>query len=608
MNIFINLIKRFITCFLHIIEISFHFMEVFIILFRSSHVFYQFLRKISLIFLMLILIVPVFYVQASSPFITQPVKLDHVSSTTNQNSLSSTSSSSDKSAYQLDMDFGTYFGTETYSNSIAVDSQGNSYITGYTSSLNIPTKNAYSKKYGGGAFDAFIAKFSSNGSLIFSTYLGGSGKDFGSSIAVDSQGNSYITGYTTSINFPNQSPTVRANYAVFVAKFNATGSLLFSTVLGGSNSDLATSIAVDKSDNIYITGFTASSNFPIKNAYNSTFSGSNDLFVMKLNATGSILYSTFLGAVPDFPYPALTVDESGNCFITGVTAVSVFPSTLVLAPPDGSADVFVAKLNATGSLVFSTLIGGSNSDYANAIILTKHGNILVTGRTDSTDFPMKNAYNDTYGGDGDVFLAKFNSTGSLLFSTYLGGSITDEGDGLAIGSNGNYFVSGGANSVNFPVINAYNKTNGLNGGFLAEFNTTGSLIFSMTLGSWVGFTLAVDSANNIYLTGTTGSTFPLKHAIDNSSYLGSRTILAKFSAPLLVLVTQPSPITNLVNFIIDGVIWGSLIGVIIIALVLSVEYNNYLGDKDKNPKGSEKSFRVFFVSKLKHKSKNNKLE
>lgn len=581
-------------------------MEAFSILFRNSRVFYQFLRKLALIGLILILIAPVFYVQAHSSFITQPVKPVHVSSTANQNSLSSVSYSSDKYAYQLDMDFGTYYGTETYSNSIAVDSQGNSYITGYTRSADIPTKNAYSKTFGG-AFDVFIAKFSSNGSLIFSTYLGGSGKDFGSSIAVDSQGNCYVTGYTTSINFASNtsSSTSRGNYDVFVAKFNATGSLLFSTLLGGSNSDLATSIALDKSDNIYITGFTASANFPTKNAYNSTFSGSNDLFVTKLNATGSVLYSTFLGSVPDFPYPALTVDGSGNCFITGVTNELVFPSTLTFATLTGSADVFVTKLNATGSLIFSTIFGGSNSDYGTTIKLTKHGNILVTGRTDSVDFPLKNAFNDTYGGRGDVFLAKFNTTGYLLFSTYLGGSITDEGDGLAIGSNGNYFVSGGANSINFPVINAYNKTNSVNGGFIAEFNTTGSLIFSMTLGSWVGFTLAVDSVNNIYLTGTTGSPFPLKHAIDNSSYLGSRTILAKFYAPLLVPVPQPSPNTNLVNFLIGGIIWGSLIGVIIIALVLLVEYNNYRESKNKGPKNIDKSFKNFLVNKLKRKSKKN---
>jgi len=269
--------------------------------------------------------------------------------------------------------------------------------------------------------------------LVYSTYLGGSGDDSGTSIAVDSSGNAYVTGYTSSIDFPTMNP-LQPTYAggsgsldVFVAKLNSTGSaLVYSTYLGGSNYDSGTSIAVDSSGNAYVTGYTYSTDFPTMNALQGTTAGSGDVFVAKLNPTGSALvYSTYLGGSGiDYGY-GIAADASGNAYVTGFTCSTNFPTAnaeqaasggrLNSLPPCG--DVFVTKLNATGTaLVYSTYLGGSGDDAGRGIVVDSSGNAYVTGYTSSIDFPTMNPLQPANAGSNDAFVAKLNSTARLWFT------------------------------------------------------------------------------------------------------------------------------------------------------------------------------------------------
>ena len=365
--------------------------------------------------------------------------------------------------------------------------------------------------------------------LIYSTYLGGSGNDSVSAIAVDSSGNVYVAGGTSSSNFPTMNPlqpTIGGLYDnAFVAKLNASGSaLVYSTYLGGSGNDGANAIAVDSSGNVYVAGGTNSSNFPTMNPLQPTIGGGYDAFVAKLNASGSALvYSTYLGGGGNDGPEGIAVDSSGNAYVTGSTDSTNFPTMNPLQPTFGGplggvvgADAFVTKLNASGSaLVYSTYLGGSGNDGANAIAVDSSGNAYVTGSTSSTDFPTMNPLQPANGGNGDAFVTKLNASGSaLVYSTYLGGSLDDLGHDIAVDSSGNTYLMGMTSSTNFPVMNPLQPTlGGSYDAFVAKLNASGSaLVYSTYLGgSGVenGNAIAVDSLGNAYVAGETNSTnFP----------------------------------------------------------------------------------------------------
>jgi len=298
--------------------------------------------------------------------------------------------------------------------------------------------------------------------LIYSTFIGGSNSDWGYDITVDNNGNAYITGMTGSSNFPTTlgayDVTFNGFVDIFVLKLNQTGqSLLYSTFIGGTLVDHSFSITIDDYCNAYVTGYTNSSNFPITpGAFNSTNDGSYDVFVLKLNQTGTaLIYSTYIGAnVEDEDGKGITVDASGNAYVTGWTYSATFPTTTGAFDTtfNGTRDGFVLKLNQTGaSLIYSTFIGGSSDlDWGSSIAVDIVGNIYVTGSTDSSDFPTTpDVYDRTFnGGNNDVFVLKLNQTGSsLVYSTFIGGSGDDYGDGLAIDNDDNAYLTGGTDST-----------------------------------------------------------------------------------------------------------------------------------------------------------------
>jgi hypothetical protein len=380
--------------------------------------------------------------------------------------------------------YSTYLGGNAadYGNGIAVDSSGNAYVTGYTQSTNFPTVNPLQPTIGGGqGIDAFVAKLNSTGSaLVYSTYLGGSGEDIGNGIAVDSSGNAYVTGGTSSSDFPTMNPLQPANGGApdaFVTEINTTGSaLVYSTYLGGSSGDGGFGIAVDGSGNAYVTGGTSSTDFPTMNPLQPANGGGlSDAFVAKLNPMGSALvYSTYLGGSGWDWGNGIAADSSGNAYVTGFTYSTDFPTMNPLQAANGGrgdSDAFVAKLNATGSaLVYSTYLGGSSSEEGNGIAADTLGNAYVTGYTSSTDFPTMNPLQPANGGGEDAFVAKLNATGSaLVYSTYLGGSGSDWGLGIAVDSSGNAYVTGYTESANFPTVNPLQPAYGGGGdAFVAE--------------------------------------------------------------------------------------------------------------------------------------------
>ena len=311
--------------------------------------------------------------------------------------------------------------------------------------------------------------------LSYSTYLGGSGDDSGGGIAVDADGNAYVAGRTSSPNFPTVAgafqPTGGSTTDAFVAKLNPAGSaLVYSTYIGGSDGDSGTGIAVDSAGNAYVTGGTNSANFPTTaGAFQTTFASTSDFnsdaFVAKLDSTGSsLVYSTYLGGGSDESGAGIAVDASGSAYVTGRTESFDFPTTPGAFQPvaaNSLYDAFVTKFDAAGSaLVYSTRLGGSANDVGFGIAVDAAGNAYVTGGTFSDDFPTTlGAFQATHVGGWDVFVTKFNLTGSALaYSTYLGGSGPvpqhgdglDEGHGIAVDTAGNAYVTGQTISSNFP--------------------------------------------------------------------------------------------------------------------------------------------------------------
>jgi hypothetical protein len=420
---------------------------------------------------------------------------------------------------------------------IAVDSAGNAYVTGYTQSTDFPTKNPLQPAYAGGTDDIFVAKINPTGSaLVYSTYLGGSGDDLGSAIAVDSAGNAYVTGVTQSTDFPTQNPLQATNGGgpgctdcqdVFVTKINPEGSaLVYSTYLGGSNQDNGVGIAVDSAGNAYVGGDTESSDFPITPGAFQTVcnhgSGcfpNGDAFMAKINPSGSALvYATFLGGSNQDIVGGIGVDSAGNAYVIGTTASTDFPTVNAVQPAYGGGldDAFVSKLNPTGSgLVYSTYLGGGDVDVGLSIAVDSAGSAYATGYTYSTNFPTKNPLQPSNAGHGDAFVTKFNGAGSaLVYSSYLGGKSRDNAYGIAVDSAGNAYVTGLTASLTFPTKGSLQKFAGNQDAFVSKLNRAGSaLVYSTYLGGSefeAGVGIAVDSTDNAYVNGGTDSTnFPV---------------------------------------------------------------------------------------------------
>ncbi len=426
--------------------------------------------------------------------------------------------------------YSTYLGTPNYdqANGIAVDSSGNAYVTGFTVSTTFPvTSGALKTTNKGGYNDAFVTKFSPGGSsLVYSTYLGGSLTDQGTAIAVDSSGNAYIAGETISTDFPTTVGSVQRTYGgggdAFVAKLSSDGSsLLYSTYFGGSAMDLARGIAIDSLDDIYITGTTYSTNLPTLTMLQPSLQGTQDAFVAEIGATGSLVYSTYLGGSNYEQSNGIAVDSSGDAYVTGYTNSPDFPTANAIQGTCKSCptfnDAFVTEIGANGvGLVYSTYLGGSGDDAGAGIAVDAQGNAYLTGFSFSTDFPATaGAFQQTLVGGSSAILAKIAPNGtSLIYATYLGADAYTMGQAIAI-LNGNAYITGLTHANSFPLVNPTQSTRaGFPDAFVAEVNNAGTALY---YSSYLGgndrddaTAIALDSAGNAYVSGLTHSTnFPV---------------------------------------------------------------------------------------------------
>jgi hypothetical protein len=363
--------------------------------------------------------------------------------------------------------------------------------------------------------------------LVYSTYIGGSDWDYGNTIAVDGSGNAYVTGETYSTDYdvtPGAFQTTNGGGSdVFVTKLNATGTaLVYSTYIGGSHNDVGYGIAVDGSGYAYVTGRTFSTDYDVTpGAFQTTNEGGRDVFVTKLNATGTALvYSTYIGGSGDDVGYAIAVDGSGYAYVTGWTTSPNYDVTpgAFQTTNGGGSDVFVTKLNATGTaLVYSTYIGGSGDDYGNAIAVDGSGYAYVTGFTGSTDYDVtpgafQTTKSTTNPNETDVFVTKLNATGTaLVYSTYIGGSGNDVGYAIAVDGSGYAYVTGYTKSPDYDVTpGAFQTTNeGWQNVLVTKLNAAGTaLVYSTYIGGSgydYGTAIAVDGSGYAYVTGFTDS-------------------------------------------------------------------------------------------------------
>lgn len=475
------------------------------------------------------------------------------------------------------LEYSTYLGgdLDDVGNGIAVDASGHVYVTGATASPNFPvlsTQPGFQEKN-----DVFVTKINVTGTstLLYSTYLGGKDNDIAFGIAIDSEGHAYATGSTKSTDFP--APNLissslqpgRGLIDAFVTKIKPDGTLAYSALVGGIFDDIGRAIAVDSMKNAYITGSTFSFNFPTtESAYQSKIAPDGpggqlgDAFVTKIDPTGtSTLYSTFLGGNQADKGHGLTLDGSG-VYITGETSSDNFATTTTAFQQRRAgggainADAFITKIDAnstgTSSLVYSTYLGGDDDDKGLGIAVDGSGHAYVTGRTQSSDFPVDSTSQGKIGKSGteDAFVTKVDPTASKrIYSIFLGGTDFDEGRGISVDASGNAYVTGETHSNDFPVQLPNQKDSaGRAELFITKIDSKGGYTpYSTYLGGAGddgGNAIAVDGTGIIYVTGETKSmdfpTTPSAYQKEHKGVLdGDSTVIfrAKFNDAIITKIT-----------------------------------------------------------------------
>ena len=497
------------------------------------------------------------------------------------------------------IEFATYLGGNDVDtgNAIAVDSQGYIYVTGNTWSNNFPTQNGYQlTKPTAGIYsrwppplDIFVTKISPDGrALIFSTYLGGQWVDTGDDIAVDNQGTIYITGRTYSDNFPTQNAyQARPNPAIgtpqgfhyfsdkgdaYITKLAPNGqSLVFSTYLGGSKRDEGQSIAVDTQGSVYVTGITDSADFPTRNAFQPQYGGEpyqgayGDVFVTKFAPDGrSLVYSTYLGGNHQELSRSIAVDTLGSAYVAGWTLSSNFPATANAyqsqhhSPPNLSnwqADGFITKFSPDGrSLIYSTFLGGTSTDDPYAMTIDTQGAVYVTGKTASNDFPLQNPQQGTRN-NYNSFLTKLSPSGqSLVFSTYTGSSRSKP---IAIDSQNNIYIEDG------------------------KFSSNGRFLQSLLLNPWANdFTndFAIDSQGILYLTGQTQGSLTVQNAFQ-ATYGGG--VFDAFVMKVRITCTDNASCSD--DNACNGIETCNASGVCVVGIPLNIPDDNNVCTLDCDP-------------------------
>ena len=390
------------------------------------------------------------------------------------------------------MSWNTFLGStpDDLGQAIAVDTSGNVYVSGSSAATWGTPVRAYS-----GGNDAFVAKLNSSGVLQWNTFLGAATYDSGWGLAVDSDGNVYVTGQSTATW---ESP-IRAFSGVqdaFVAKLNSSGVLQWNTFLGGLKSDAGRGVAEYKHGNVYVTGISDGTwGTPVNPFVGS--GGFSDAFIARLDTSGALQWNTFLGSANDDFGFSIALDTAANIYLTGAGAATWGTP---VRPFTGNSDVFVAKLNYSGGLLWNTFLGGASDDYGWALAIDSIGNIYLTGESSTTwGTPIR-----AYTGGLDSFVAKLNNSGALLWNTFLGSSDADSGAAIAVDSDGDIYVTGSSSATwgtpLKPFIGGYLQSDA----FIAKMNGSGALQWNTFLGSGytdIGTGIALDLGGNLYIGG-----------------------------------------------------------------------------------------------------------
>lgn len=442
-----------------------------------------------------------------------------------------------------DIDYSTFIGGWglDWGIGIAVDNQGSAYVTGLTRSINFPTKKPYDGSYN--LFgDAFITKLSPSGdSLEYSTFIGGNNLDLGLMITVDDEGYIYVCGSTKSNNFPLKNSiqnNINGLDDVFVVKLSPSGDIIYSTIVGGSDVDLARGFALDKKGSIYVTGRTKSKDFPTKNPYDDSHNGTWDAFVFKISPEeDKLIFSSFIGGSEDEWGYGISVDNNESIYLSGNTTSSDFPLKNAFDPTFEKEEVYIMKLDPSGNtLNYSTYLGGNDVEKGWCLTTDEQGCVYVCGYTNSTDFPVKNPLQKMKHEGQDIYFSKISKNGdALIYSTYIGGNGLDDANNIAVDQQGCAYFTGFTTSSDFPVMNPFDGTyNGKRDSIVVKLSPNGKkLLYSTYLGGRNdddGYHIVVDNKGCFYVTGfTDSSNFPIKNSYDRK-YNGFRdAFVTKFS-------------------------------------------------------------------------------
>jgi hypothetical protein len=471
--------------------------------------------------------------------------------------------------------FSTYLGGSDYDevDGLAVDLDGNTYVGGRVYSTDFPVTSGGAQAQFGGNEDTYVTKIDPSGTaIVYSTFIGGSDRDFGNGIAVNAPGEVYLAGRTISPDFPGAAASPIQKHRSgpddgFVLKLDASGSeILFSTYLGGTATDRILGIALDPSSDVYVTGVTDSPGFPgtahstISSSYRG---GETDAFAARIAADGSrIVWATYLGGSDLDGGSSIALDRAGRVGVGGFTYSSNFigaAASGIQPHRNGESDGFVAMIDPTGTaLLYSTYLGGSGNENVNGVVFDARGEAFVAGFTDSTDFvTTPGALQRTYaGGDGDAFVTRIARDGSaILSSTYVGGSGYDYADAIALDSVGGVYLAGFTESLNFPGAAAsaiQSHAGGQGDGFAMELAGGGkSIVYATYLGGSdydEAYAIAT-SSRSLSVGGVTGSEgFPGTDAASLQQQYGgnldgfvARISAADVPARSIVPIDPPTP-------------------------------------------------------------------
>jgi hypothetical protein len=454
------------------------------------------------------------------------------------------------------------------------------------------TVGAFQDTYGGGDWDGFVAKFSPSGDLLYSSYLGGFGYEHVTSVNTDSENNIVLTGTTASSNFPTTpdgfDTTFNGVTDGFIMKIAPNGSLLYSSFFGGTGNDWIYGIQFDSSENYMFSGWTDSLGLGTAGTLYPNAIGGADSFIARVSADGSTLQMfSYIGGTGTDRIYTLDIDSDYNYIIGGLTESSDFPVSpnAFQSITTIEVDAVLAKISHNGStLVYSTLLGGNGEDLGLTVSVDSADSICISGYTTSDDLTTVNAYQSTFGGGtADIYIAKFNSTGYVDFLTYLGGDGTDYCWEAVFDFEDNIVVAGRTGSSNYPAHDGLNDTaQGSLDAVATKFTPDGQTIIASSYiggsGSDIGEGVAVDGSGNVVVSGRTLSTdFPITSGAYQTELAGSSDVFVCHTAFDTLVVTQTNTTTTIstgtsgippetINLLLIGI--GGIVVVIVLVVLL----------------------------------------